>query len=81
MTNKNIGIYKITNNITGKVYIGKSEHLDKRFNEHLRDLEKGEHTNQSFQEDCRNMDKNLLEHTLSFEILTYFKRVRKVSYI
>jgi hypothetical protein len=31
MTNKNIGIYKITNGLNGKVYIGKSERLDERF--------------------------------------------------
>jgi predicted GIY-YIG superfamily endonuclease len=69
MTNENIGIYKITNNITGKVYIGQSERLDERFGEHVSKLEAGKHTNKSFQDDCINMDKDLLEHTLSFEIL------------
>ena len=70
MTNENIGIYKITNNVTSKVYIGQSERLDERFGEHLSKLEAGNHTNKSFQDDCINMDKDLLEYTLSFEILT-----------
>ena len=29
-----IGIYKITNNINGKVYIGQSNNIQRRFSEH-----------------------------------------------
>lgn len=32
-----IGIYKISNNINGKVYIGKSKNIDKRFKQHIKD--------------------------------------------
>ena len=29
-----IGIYKITNNINGKIYIGQSNNIERRFQEH-----------------------------------------------
>jgi group I intron endonuclease len=32
-----IGIYKITNLINGKIYIGKSTDIDRRWKEHIRD--------------------------------------------
>jgi len=31
------GIYKITNQINGKIYVGKSVHIEQRFTEHKRD--------------------------------------------
>lgn len=31
-----IGIYKITNKVTGKIYIGQSKQIEKRFKEHIR---------------------------------------------
>ena len=30
-----IGIYKFTNKINGKVYIGQSNNIERRFNDHL----------------------------------------------
>lgn len=38
MINNNCGIYKITNNINGKVYIGKSIHIKRRWSEHKADI-------------------------------------------
>jgi len=38
-----IGIYKITNIINGKMYIGSSIHIEQRWKEHIRDLNKGTH--------------------------------------
>lgn len=39
-------IYKITNNINGKVYIGQTTRtIEKRFNEHKDSAEKGYHYN------------------------------------
>jgi len=38
-----IGIYKIENKVNGKVYIGKSIDLGRRWQEHIDDLEKGAH--------------------------------------
>lgn len=37
-----IGIYKITNTINGKVYIGQSIDIEKRWKDHIKDYKKGE---------------------------------------
>lgn len=39
------GIYKITNTINGKVYIGKSENIRHRWKQHICELNKNEHGN------------------------------------
>ena len=36
-----IGIYKITNTINGKVYIGQAQDIEKRWKDHIKDSEKG----------------------------------------
>lgn len=38
-----IGIYEIKNKVTGKIYIGSSKQIEKRWEQHLQSLEKGEH--------------------------------------
>jgi group I intron endonuclease len=43
------GIYKITNLINGKVYIGQSERLTEREREHFYRLGRGEHNNEHLQ--------------------------------
>lgn len=43
------GIYKIENLINGKIYVGKTLHLNKRFKEHLWELKKGNHFNRYLQ--------------------------------
>ena len=47
--NKNIGIYKITNLINNKFYIGSSSDLKKRLYEHRRELNLGVHANKHLQ--------------------------------
>jgi len=37
------GVYKITNIINGKVYVGESMDIDKRWDEHKLDLDNGVH--------------------------------------
>lgn len=49
MNNKNIGIYRITNLINSKFYIGSSSNLKKRLYEHQRELNLGIHTNKHLQ--------------------------------
>ena len=44
-----MGIYKITNTVNGKVYIGQSTQLSKRLNGHLKDLKNNKHPNQHLQ--------------------------------
>lgn len=39
------GVYKITNVVTGKYYIGSSYHCEERWKEHLKDLRGGYHIN------------------------------------
>ena len=45
----NSGIYKITNLINGKIYIGSSINLKRRMNEHLRELRLNIHSNKRLQ--------------------------------
>lgn len=45
------GIYKITNEDTGKVYIGESMNIDRRWKEHKEDLNNNTHTNKKLQND------------------------------
>lgn len=49
MNNRNIGIYKITNLINNKFYIGSSSDLKKRLYEHRRELNLGVHANKHLQ--------------------------------
>ncbi len=44
-----IGIYKITNKVNGKHYIGQSVNVRKRIQEHFRLLDLGKHTNEILQ--------------------------------
>jgi group I intron endonuclease len=46
---KSSGVYKITNEVTGKFYIGSSKQIEQRFIDHQRDLKKGNHDNQILQ--------------------------------
>lgn len=43
------GVYKITNIINGKIYIGSSKDIDRRWREHTYSLEDNTHSNQKLQ--------------------------------
>lgn len=45
MIKSDIGVYKITNKITGKYYIGYSKNINKRLDEHKQTLKNGTHQN------------------------------------
>lgn len=45
-----IGIYSITNIMTNEVYIGESLDIDKRIQNHLKDLKSGNHHNYKLQQ-------------------------------
>ena len=51
MTRSLAGIYKITNNITGKVYVGQSQNVYEREIEHFSALRRGKHPNKQMQHD------------------------------
>lgn len=61
------GIYKITNIINDKFYIGSAVNIDKRRNQHLHNLRKGKHPNIHLQ---RSFDKHG-ELSFRFEILEH----------
>ncbi len=46
---KQIGVYKITNTVNGKFYIGASNNIAKRWRSHKRDLNKQTHHNKYLQ--------------------------------
>jgi group I intron endonuclease len=45
MSNKSIGIYKITNIVTNKLYVGSSIDIKRRKYEHIRLLKNNKHNN------------------------------------
>lgn len=57
------GIYKITNNRSGEVYIGQSTDIESRKNTHFKELEQRKHHNSGMQNDYSSGD------SFSFEIL------------
>lgn len=49
LNNDPSGIYRFTNTINGKMYIGMSNHINYRRKQHLRDLRRNDHVNRHFQ--------------------------------
>ena len=45
------GVYKITNKLNGRIYIGSAKEFKNRWKEHARSLEKGKHHNRFLQAD------------------------------
>ena len=65
-TNKVSGIYTITNNVTGKLYIGESLDIYRRWHdEHIPQLRKNRHYNKELQNDFNKYG----EENFCFEIL------------
>lgn len=64
------GIYKITNNRTGEVYVGQTNNLDYRKKQHEQDLASGTHHNRGMQQDYNRGDR------FSFEVLEYIEGSR-----
>ena len=67
------GIYKITNNRTGEVYIGQSKDIESRKNTHFKELSQREHHNNGMQNDYSSGD------TFSFEILEEMPNATKAD--
>ena len=61
------GIYKITNMVNGKIYIGSSYDIPSRWSNHIKELLKGKHHSQRLQEDFIKNNEEI--STLRFQIL------------
>lgn len=64
------GIYKMTNNRTGKVYVGQSNNLTRRKQEHMSKLSKGTHHNKQMQQDFNRGNR------FSFQVVEYVNGTR-----
>ena len=53
MTRLPVGIYRITNNKNGKVYIGQSQNMYERWHQHRNALKSGHHPNGEMQADWK----------------------------
>lgn len=62
-----IGIYKIRNKVTNKCYVGQSQHVKKRINEHFRLLEKGCHVNPILQNSYNKYGKSSFSWSLEVD--------------
>jgi group I intron endonuclease len=58
MTRPPVGIYKITNNKNGKVYIGQSQNMYMRWNQHRTALKSGHHSNREMQADWNKFSRS-----------------------
>jgi len=68
------GVYKITNDQTGEVYIGQTNNLYLRKKQHMEDLSSGSHHNRRMQQDYNR------GNTFSFEVLEYVNGSRNELY-
>jgi group I intron endonuclease len=66
---KNIGVYRIFNNLDGKQYIGSSNDISRRISDHKSSLMKKQHSNIHLQR-AWNCDG---EEAFTFEVIKYFK--------
>ncbi len=63
----NSGIYQILNTRTGRVYIGSSKNVSKRFREHLKALQNGKHINTHLQSSFNKHGEDAFE----FKVIEY----------
>lgn len=61
---KTCGVYAITNKINGKVYVGSSADIEKRWNYHRRELSKNSHKNKHLQNAWNKYGENNFEFTI-----------------
>lgn len=61
------GIYKITNNVDGKVYIGKSINIKRRWKQHINDLDNNKHINKHLQNAWNKYGKKNFKFELLFK--------------
>lgn len=62
-----IGIYKIENKVNGKVYIGKSIDIERRWGEHITSLRNNSHYNWKLQNDWNKYGEDCFEFSVVFQ--------------
>ena len=65
----NVGIYKITNVVNGKVYIGSSKDIEFRFNRHKSNLKRNKHHNNHLQNSWNKYG----EDSFVFEVIELYR--------
>ena len=75
MTNKNCGIYKITNTVTGKFYIGSAVNIKQRWSVHRCQLSANTHRNRHLQNSWNKHG----EDSFTFEVLECCEKERLIE--
>ena len=75
MTNKNCGIYKITNTVTGKFYIGSAVNIKIRWAVHRSQLGANKHHNRHLQNSWNKHG----EYSFTFEVLECCEKERLIE--
>ena len=70
MTRSLAGIYKITNTVTGKIYVGQSQNVYERKIEHFTALRRGYHSNKLMQEEWNKNNRSFRFDVIEFCPLT-----------
>lgn len=75
------GVYKITNKITGKFYIGSSKHIESRFKEHKKMLNDGWHNSEDLQNDWDTYGEDNFDFSILIEADEAEARKLEIEYI
>lgn len=74
------GVYKIENLINGKIYIGKSINVGRRWYEHKRELNEGNHINKHLQSSWNKYGEDCFRFELLEDGLTEFQALEREEY-
>ena len=77
MTRGLAGIYKITNQLTGKVYVGQSQNVYEREIEHFTALRRGHHPNKTMQRDWNKNNRGFRFDIIEFVPLSQLNEREK----
>lgn len=66
MTRPLSGIYKITNQLNGKIYVGQSQNVYEREAEHFTALRRGKHPNKAMQRDWKKDNRGFRFDVIEF---------------